>query len=43
MTEHLNLMEITNMSKLDRVKYFALGGVYSLTAYTVGLYTAQLF
>jgi hypothetical protein len=38
------------MSKLEKLKlaalaavWFVLGGVYSLTAYTVGLYTAQLF
>jgi hypothetical protein len=38
------------MSKLENLKlaalaavWFVLGGIYSLTAYTVGLYTSTLF
>ena len=50
MTVHHNHTENINMSKLEKLKLFALGGVwfvlggvYSLTAYAVGQYTAQLF
>jgi hypothetical protein len=31
------------MSFLDKVRWFVIGGIYSMTAYTAGHLTAQLF